>query len=78
MEGKMPNAGNKLVIEMAPWSNGDAIRDMTDEELATVIAWPYLASPPWCANHTTCPYISEDPTPCDKCVLDWLRQEVES
>lgn len=34
MEGKMPNAGNKLVIEMAPWTNGDAIRDMTDEELA--------------------------------------------
>lgn len=76
MEGKMPNAGNKLVIEMAPWTNGDAIRDMTDEELATVIAWPYLASPPWCANHTTCPYISEDPTPCDKCALDWLREEV--
>jgi len=34
MEGKMPNAGNKLVIETAPWTNGDAIRDMTDEELA--------------------------------------------
>lgn len=57
-------------------TQGDAIRDMTDEELATVIAWPYLASPPWCANHTTCPYISEDPTPCDKCALDWLREDV--
>ena len=55
---------------------GDKVRDMTDEELATVIAWPYLASQPWCANHTTCPYISEDPTPCDKCALDWLREEV--
>ena len=34
VKGKMPNAGNKLVIETAPWTNGDAIRDMTDEELA--------------------------------------------
>lgn len=56
-------------------SNADRIRSMTDEELATVIALPYLASPPWCANHTTCPYISEDPTPCDKCALEWLKQE---
>lgn len=56
-------------------TNADRIRAMTDEELATVIAWPYLASPPWCANHTTCPYISEDPTPCDKCALEWLKQE---
>lgn len=57
------------------YTNADRIRAMTDEELATVIAWQYLASPPWCANHTTCPYISEDPTPCDKCALDWLKQE---
>jgi len=57
-------------------TNADRVRAMTDEELATVIALPYLASPPWCANHTTCPYISEDPTPCDKCALDWLREEV--
>lgn len=59
-----------------PKTNGDKIRAMTDEELAVVIAWPYLASPPWCSEHTTCPYISEDPTPCDKCALDWLKQEV--
>ena len=57
-------------------TNADRIRAMTDEELAVVIAWPYLASPPWCSEHTTCPYISEDPTPCDKCALDWLKQEV--
>ena len=57
-------------------SNADRIRSMKDEELAVVIAWPYLASPPWCSEHTTCPYISEDPTPCDKCALDWLRTEV--
>ena len=57
-------------------SNADRIRAMSDEEMAVVIAWPYLASPPWCSEHTTCPYISEDPTPCDKCALDWLKQEV--
>ena len=62
--------------ELKPKTNADLIRAMTDEELAVVIAWPYLASPPWCSEHTTCPYISEDPTPCDKCALDWLKQEV--
>ena len=56
-------------------TNADRIRSMSDEELATVIAWPYWASTPWCSEHRTCPYISEDPTPCDKCVLDWLKQE---
>jgi hypothetical protein len=59
-----------------PITHADRIRSMTDEELAVVIAWPYIASPPWCAEHTTCPYISEDPTPCDKCALDWLKKEV--
>ena len=54
----------------------DLLIRMTPEELATVMAWPYIASPPWCDEHTTCPYISEDPTPCDKCALDWLKQEV--
>jgi len=61
-----------------PQTNANRIRAMTDEELATVIAWPYLASPPWCANHKTCPYISEDPTPCDKCALDWLKEEADN
>ena len=59
-----------------PMTNADRIRQMSDEELAVVIAWPYLASPPWCSEHTTCPYISEDHTPCDKCALEWLKEEV--
>lgn len=58
-------------------TNYDRIVSKSPEELAVVIAWPYLASPPWCSEHTTCPYISEDPTPCDKCALDWLKQPVE-
>ena len=63
--------------ERKPMTNADRIRSMTDEELAVVIAWPYLASPPWCSEHTTCPYINEDPTPCDNCALDWLKQEAD-
>ena len=68
MEGKMPNAGNKLVIEMAPWTNGDAIRDMTDEELASFITSDLCellcGSPLFCDGD------------CDKKMLDWLRLEV--
>ena len=61
MEGKMPNAGNKLVIEMAPWTNGDAIRDMTDEELANEFA--KIEGDPY--NGATIGFW-----------LDWLREEV--
>lgn len=57
-------------------TKGDKIRAMSDEELAVQLALPYLTLPPWCSEHITCPYISEDPTPCDKCALDWLREEV--
>ena len=68
MEGKMPNAGNKLVIEMAPWTNGDAIRDMTDEELASFI------------TSDLCELLCGSPLSCDgdceKKMLDWLKQEV--
>ena len=63
MEGKMPNAGNKLVIEMEPWTNGDAIRAMTDEELAE-----------WIVNDLIEPgYRSADVEYADW--LDWLREE---
>ena len=64
-------------MRINPITNADRIRAMKDEELAVVIAWPYLASPPWCAEHRTCPHISEDPTPCDNCALDWLKQETD-
>ena len=77
MEGKMPNAGNKLVIEMAPWTNGDAIRDMTDEELAEF--FPTTASefscPPGSTNES-CRNAGGWFNGCPKCWLDWLRQEV--
>ena len=65
-------------VQMAIITNADRIRAMSDEELAVQLALPYLTSPPWCSEHITCPYISEDPTPCDKCALDWLRGEVDT
>lgn len=63
--------------DMAVPSNADQIRSMTDEELAVQLALPYLTEPPWCAEHITCQYINEDIMPCDKCALEWLKQEAE-
>lgn len=62
MEGKMPNAGNKLVIETAPWTNADAIRDMTDEELARFLD-----------NHGS--LWGADIVSTANDWLDWLRKE---
>ena len=60
-------------------SNADRIREMTDEELSHLLGWPCVAFPPWCSINTKCPYMqSEDVSPCDKCALDWLRQEAEN
>jgi len=63
-----------IVIETAPWTNGDAIRDMTDEELAGILAMQSVVSPPWCAENYDCPYADQDPARCDLCALDWLQQ----
>ena len=78
MYSNIGTANEKLMGGLRKTTNADLIRAMSDEELAVQIAWPYLGSPPWCAEHTTCPYISEDPTPCDKCALDWLKQEADN
>lgn len=79
MEGKMPNAGNKLVIETAPWTNGDAIRDMTDEELAEWLAKQKHRKITFDGWLPLC-YHAMGPKDCskrgcEKCWLDWLRQE---
>ena len=47
-------------------TNGDRIRAMTDEELAKIIRCQNSKHGDECCN-----------TPCDKCILDWLKQEVE-
>ena len=60
-----------------PKTNADRIRAMTDEELAVQLAFPLMATPPWCSEHDLCPYMNEDhdAVPCDKCALDWLKQK---
>lgn len=53
-------------------TNGDRIRQMSDEELATKLCVSICNMIPWpiCNQHT-------DTAECDKCILDWLKQEVE-
>lgn len=59
-----------IVIETEPWTNADAIRDMTDEELAIEMT-----------AKGGCPHDCEEPenmdTDCVKCWLKWLRQAAE-
>ena len=48
-------------------TNGDIVREMTDEELVALIFTP---CPKW--NEPCSPNIS-----CHDCLRDWLKQEVE-
>ena len=52
--------------------NGDAIRAMTDEEIARTIGHG-------CPNDKVCDYMGKRITTktCEKCWLDWLKQEVK-
>lgn len=48
--------------------NGDAIRAMTDEELADYcVAWSYCPPGVGCAGKAT----------CNACWLDWLKEETK-
>lgn len=57
------------------FTNYDRIISKTPEELAEILAWPYVASPPWCDDKIVCPYMDEDVPACDSCALEWLKQE---
>lgn len=48
-------------------TNGDKIRQMSDEELAEVICCQNYKHKDDCFN-----------TPCSECIKEWLKQEVES
>lgn len=49
-----------------PMTNADRIRQMSDEELAR-----------WCNDYNfNCPPVECEENGCEKCWLDWLRQEV--
>ncbi len=73
VKGKMPNAGNKLVIDTEPWTNGDAIRDMTDEELADFINSVEAEAIKRAGRYLTKTEIERGKAQR----LDWLRQEAD-
>ena len=52
--------------QFVPMTNGDRIRAMSDEELASLLQ-------PICPPIPHCP--DEPPHNCRKCVFNWLRQE---
>ena len=56
-------------------SNGDRIRNMSDEELAEFANAEGLS--PWCGMHKKCPQLENDPADCRPCMLEWLKKEVE-
>ena len=56
-------------------SNADRIRAMTDEELA---AWFFSGDFPWCVYEedvVPCTYEDIPVHPCERCLLNWLKQE---
>ena len=48
--------------------NGDAIRSMTDEELAEWVTYLH------CPHYEDYDYSCDD---CEKCWLDWLKEECD-
>lgn len=56
-------------------TNGDRVRAMTNEELANLF---YMYNSPWCTpKDSMCRYIELDESPCDQCMIEWLRQEAK-
>ena len=67
----------------ATMTNGERIRNMTDEELAEILAKSDIAEKiPFCKSLPECNailYIGDETIPdelCQKCVVKWLEQEV--
>ena len=58
----------KKGIEAMGMTNGERIRDMSDEELAEIIMCPYDTDP------SVCNYKGV----CLDCCLEWLKQPVEN
>ena len=67
------------VFRMRQWfdhlqahTNADRIRAMSDEELADWFFNEFFRKVPYCRKEEC----YED-TPCEECLLDWLKQEAE-
>lgn len=56
-----------------PKTNRDSLRAMTDEELAKFF-YDTDTEIPWCDE---CRSHHEEPNGCEKCMVDWLKEEAE-
>lgn len=64
-------------MKKEPITNADRIRAMTDEELA---AWFFSGDFPWCVYEedvVPCTYEDIPVHPCERCLLNWLKQEAD-
>ena len=59
-------------IKIPRKTNGDRIRAMTNEELAEWYFKDFFQNVPYC-NKPEC----FNDSPCEQCLLDWLRQDAE-
>ena len=58
-------------------SNADRIRQMTDEELAKLLNYVDTNICDFCASKLSNTYYDCEEESCEKCVLAWLKQEVQ-
>ena len=59
-------------------TNADRIRAMSDEELAE---WFFSGDYPWCVYEedvVPCTYEDIPVHPCERCLLNWLKQEEDT
>lgn len=55
-------------------SNSEWVRNLSDKDLANLISM--YCPVPWCTpSNELCRYSHIDATPCEKCVLEWLKEE---
>jgi hypothetical protein len=64
---------NRVVDYYEPKTNADAIRNMTDEELADILFDDCTDK----MGLEECRYSDDESHECKKCVLEWLQAEVK-
>lgn len=60
------------ILEPKPITNADRIRSMSDEELSSWYFSEFFKIVPYCTKEEC-----YQEGPCEKCLLDWLKQESE-
>lgn len=57
-------------------TNGDKVRQMPDEELASFVYCDIYKGLPWCVPlDSCCKHAGEDYT-CEQCMLEWLKEPI--